>query len=658
MSFEIRTVTVELLRAGTPHNQLLSPLTHYLGVCGEEGAKVVSLPYEHARFLRRLRELRYEDGDEDTARRLGLLDDMGVDMAKILASVPGVAGALTRGGGSMTHLRLVLSATELALLPFELSKVPSGSGSPADNWLALQTHSPVCITRHIRSVPRREDSWPKMPRILFVAADPNNIPFEQHRQILLDALAPWLASPVPVEEGNRARYGDWLTVLVNATLDDVRREVKSHQYSHVHVLAHGARFEMENDEGYGLALSDKEGSPDVVSGGRFAEALAALGPSGFHQPMVVTLAACDSGNPGSVITTGASFAHAVHAAGIPLVVASQYPLSMDGSELVTKTLYEGMLWGKNPWLLLHAVRRELYGELDQKYHDWASLVVYEALPTDVDEGLEELRYLQARRALKTAQERYHAAQELAGKENYASAYAQAVADWDRALGNLRKSGPYFLECVGLRASAHKQRAEDDFHRALAGEQEEQDRWLQASVGQLDEAFVDYRRAVHGFLLDRPEGAQRIASLHWVLVQMLSLGCVLGRGIDEGLWSTACASATLHLEHSQPVERIWAHGSLTELWLLRLACSQLGETERSAAIEAAEGHAAKIVELSERRNGFPVKSTRRQLRRYRDWWGHPKLVAALGQRGDDREQRWAAELGLLEGVKRSLRALGD
>ena len=60
---QIRTVTVEFLRAGPPHNQLLSPLTQYLVVCGDAGAGVVNVPYEHAAFERRLKELRYETGD-------------------------------------------------------------------------------------------------------------------------------------------------------------------------------------------------------------------------------------------------------------------------------------------------------------------------------------------------------------------------------------------------------------------------------------------------------------------------------------------------------------------------------------------------------------------------------------------------------------------
>jgi hypothetical protein len=43
----IRTVTVELFRAAPRHNQLLSPLTQYLGVCGDAPAGRVTLPYEH-----------------------------------------------------------------------------------------------------------------------------------------------------------------------------------------------------------------------------------------------------------------------------------------------------------------------------------------------------------------------------------------------------------------------------------------------------------------------------------------------------------------------------------------------------------------------------------------------------------------------------------
>ena len=38
----------------------------------------------------------------------------------------------------------------------------------------------------------------------------------------------------------------------------------------------------------------------------------------------------------------------------------------------------------------------------QNSHDWASMVVYEALPSNLEEQLEEFRYLQARRAVNAA----------------------------------------------------------------------------------------------------------------------------------------------------------------------------------------------------------------------------------------------------------------
>ena len=57
---QIRTVTVELLRSGPAHNQLLSPLTLYLGVCDDAEAGIVTLPYEQHTFMRRMRAMRYD----------------------------------------------------------------------------------------------------------------------------------------------------------------------------------------------------------------------------------------------------------------------------------------------------------------------------------------------------------------------------------------------------------------------------------------------------------------------------------------------------------------------------------------------------------------------------------------------------------------------
>ena len=166
---DIRNVTVELLRAGPRHNQLISPLTQYLGVCGNAAAGRVTLPYEHGDLELRLQELRYRVADEDDpSRRSKLLDRTGREVAQILSAIPGVAGVLNPEDGqpgTLTHLRIVLSAFELAMLPFEAAKVPTGEGSMS-TWLALQSRAPVCITRHIRSVSAEGIRWPSEPRVL------------------------------------------------------------------------------------------------------------------------------------------------------------------------------------------------------------------------------------------------------------------------------------------------------------------------------------------------------------------------------------------------------------------------------------------------------------------------------------------------------------
>jgi hypothetical protein len=85
-------VNVEFLRPGPSHNQLLSPYTQYLAVCNDAGVGVVTVPYEQRVFVRRLKELRYETGDQSD--RLDMLHEIGTDIGRILESVPGFAGVL------------------------------------------------------------------------------------------------------------------------------------------------------------------------------------------------------------------------------------------------------------------------------------------------------------------------------------------------------------------------------------------------------------------------------------------------------------------------------------------------------------------------------------------------------------------------------------
>ena len=58
----MRTITLELVRHGPAHNQLLSPLTQYLALCENQPAVTLQLPVEHNQMLYRLSALAYRMG--------------------------------------------------------------------------------------------------------------------------------------------------------------------------------------------------------------------------------------------------------------------------------------------------------------------------------------------------------------------------------------------------------------------------------------------------------------------------------------------------------------------------------------------------------------------------------------------------------------------
>jgi hypothetical protein len=655
---QVRVVTVEFLRPGPPHNQLLSPLTQYLAICNNSGAGVVTVPWEHAEFERRLRLLRYEAGDP--AERRPVLHEIGQQIGNMLGAVPGLPGALTVDShqlGTMIQLRLTLSASELAMLPFELAKVPAARTSAADAWLAIQARPPVCITRNVRTVSPEGVVWPDRPRILFVAGDPGSVPYDDHKRALLEAIEPFQypGRDELHEGGDRADAGELLTILVNPTLNDVLRECRAQPYTHVHILAHG---DVEGQE-FGLAMRGADDSVDVVSGERFASAITSVTREGIHRPTVVTFASCDSGNVGSVILPGADLAHALHQAGVPLVVAAQFPLSMDGSVPLASSLYQGLLWGAHPLVLIQQLRAELHARYTTTYHDWASLVVYEALPRSLEDQLDGLRFRQAKRAMDAALQRVDLAVARAASDP--PALADAVRAAEGAIARLPLAGRYAVECLGLRGSAGKRLAQAA--HTLAGPSARAGHpggWNGDPYDLLDKARRDYEEAERRFVMNEAQPLQRVATLHWVAVQAVALAVILGKTVDEraqGAWQVARLAADLYCNHPDVEERAWAHGSLAELWMLGLGMPGLADDERRDCREHALRHAQQIVEIYPDRDAFPVTSTSRQVQRYLDWWGEAAFAKGLASRGSNRVS-WDGEEGLLSTARQLVDVLGQ
>jgi beta-lactamase superfamily II metal-dependent hydrolase len=578
-----------------------------------------------------------------------MLHATGVEMGRILGSVPGLPGALMvdpNQPGTLIQLRITLSASELAMLPFELAKSPVSATSTAENWLSIQTRPPVCVTRNIRTVSPEGVVWPHRPRILFVAGDPDNVPYEEHRDALIEAIEPFQYpgrdDRVARSDNRREQFGDLLTILINPTLTEVFRECRNTAYTHVHILTHGDLSETSRDS-YGLVLRGADESSDVVSGEQFASALTSVGRGRIHRPTVVTVASCDSGNVGTLIMPGASFAHALHQAVSPLAVASQFPLSKEGSVPLAAALYGGVLWGRNPLVLLQQLRAELHARYTASWHDWGSLVVYEALPQALPEQLDTLRYHQAKRAIQAVLERIDRAVQASAEPLTKASLRELDEKVESALDRLPLDGQYAAECIGIRASSRKRLAQAAFTADMEG-------WRDP-YELLDEAYLDYERAAKGLLVIDAGPAQRVATLHWVLVQVESLALVLGKDGDEGRWTAARLSAQLYLDHQVMDERAWAHGSLAELYLIRLGDPGLTDEQRKDFGERAVQHARDLVRLYPRRDEFPVRSTRSQFRRYVDWWGTPQFETGLQERGLGRCGSWRAKDGVIEIAER-------
>jgi hypothetical protein len=653
---KIRTVTVELIRSGPRYNQLLSRTTPYLAVCGDSAATTITLPYEHWQFEHRLQELNYEvsvRGDQRRAQTM--LDRTGREIAEMFSQIPGLAGSLTsqvEQPDMLVHLRIVFSASELAMLPFELTKVLTGSPSSA-GWLALHGQFPVCITRHIRSVSTEGWKWPMKPRLLLISGP--DAPFEQHRDALQEVMRPWMWSG--------AWKHDPLVWIDNASLADIRSTVakaaeQGHPFTHVHVLAHGARFDdTDRYSPTGIDLAD-----GVISGATLGNELTSKCDDRMHRPAVVTLASCDSARISDVRTPDASVAHDLHDKGIPFVVASQFQLSETGAKVFIEQFYGGQLWGQHPLESLYDARLRLSG-LPADIHDWAALVVYEAFPSQLDEQLEEFRYWQTRRAQEHALDCLDdLADPLDDKgapraDKYADVeYAGLVDRVERATARLPKQGAYALECAGLRAAAYKRLGQAAFMRAVDARTGEHlvDDLLATCTSKLNAARTEYWRATKEFLGPASETMRRKSNLHWLLGQVLSLDVVQGRELDREQWNAAHLAATVDADAGDESTRAWGEVSLSELALMRLPYA--APSERKAHADDAIGHAKRMVE----RVGLgseQATATARQFNRYKQWWGNPAYAKAIAAIDPGRSDRWDGQHGLLETAAEVVRQLG-
>ena len=611
---EIRNVRLDFLRPGLAHNQLLSPLTPYLALCGAAGPVTVSVPFEHRQLLSRLERLRYfSDGREIApGQRAAEVREMGEAMGRVLGQIPALLaelGGTPSDGSGLVHLRLSITAYELALVPFELAIGVDGfpgSGSP----LVLQTDRRISLTREVRRGRPLPVSWNRPPRILFAFASPNElspVPAQAHLEALRRAIAPWTKWR-STETERIAQVKEHLTVLPNASLQKIRGACAGTEYTHVHILAHGAPVGIDGDRRYGIALcSDaNETEVELVDGEALATALTANDLIGTKRlpPTVVTLATCDSGHPGSVISPGGSIAHALHAGGIPWVIASQFPLWKHASVVAAELLYLGLLRGDDPRWVLHTVRERLRTDFTTT-HDWAALVAYAAVPWAFERQVEAFRNWQTRHAIEVkfdeVEHRVVARLEI---EPLLETIRGDLTRWRAELPD-SAAARQRAERLGMSAASEK-RMGDVFRR--------RDKESAAARAAYERALDFYEQALKAEPVN-----------HWVVTQALCMRAVLAEaahdaslGHEYGAWWVAARQIVeWDLRTARGESRVWALGTLAELELL-------GAVYNGGAFDVVEA-GKRITTLcrdlcdSAGRDTFAVFSTRRQFLRYRELW---------------------------------------
>jgi len=406
-------------------------------------------------------------------------------------------------------------------------------------------------------------------------------------------------------------------MLPQATVDQIQRACAAGDITHVHILAHGKAFSDAGDERFGLALHDvrNAASIDVVDGVHLAALLRTPDrQGGISGPSVVTIASCESANQGAVLGAGASVAHAVHEAGVPLVVGSQFPLSFGASVLMVECLYEELLWGKDPRILLHDLRMQLKSRI-RDTHDWASLVAYAALPPTLSRDLAETRFQQARRSIQAAlgwadkainvsSARVSRRSQSTGKdEQYADKLLnEAFAQIESAKEHLKPAAfprGQLVSVYGLLASTEKRQAEILFRRSqFAANASQQTEYRNRSDESLQRSRQHYLEAFDADI-----------SAVWAMVQYLVLTVVLDPAtavnLNHGMWTTARYLSERNLQDGDRKELAWARGNLIELDLLDILRP---DADAQAAAQQAEEHVARSCGTwNFSTNAYPVSS---------------------------------------------------
>jgi|WetSurMetagenome_2_1015567.scaffolds.fasta_scaffold01477_2 hypothetical protein len=649
----MHTVTIEILRQGSPYGHNLSKKTKYIALCGSHPPADLTVKCDQNTFIRYKQKLRYVNSSEKS--RLEGIHFFEQLITKILDDITPLQ---TEGQtNDWLHLRLVVTPKELAQLPFELALTPKGFQGYLSKPFLLNPQRLTTLTREVRQVAPTRYLWPHKPHILFAWADPaGTVPHEDHFNLLIDILKHY-ARPIKNNAEPVPDLAPLITQLKKASLKSINDVVKTgiadgNPYTYIHILAHGGKEDSNGGDEFKLVLHDNIDSNNAhyANGNEIANAILEIDGEKILIPAILTLMACDSSNEGGISLPSGSLAHQLHESGVPCIFASQFPLTKEGSTKLVSTLYEKLLIeAEDPRKALYETRKVLAFNSDEA-HDWASLVAYVRFPEDIAEQLKDNRLKVLLQSMETANswaDHLLKHRNEIKTEKVAEVFEMIKIRLDMAIKGLEDlfeayntfENKRFTEHFGLLGSAWKRKAEHLFRMADL-KKDQADSLLKESKDALSSSREWY---FQGY--DKQKK-------HWTAIQYLSLTAIIEGSLEgsreKDILTIARILAEDDLRDSQdPMQIIWAWGTLAELNLLFPFTLTGNKTSLNKEILSSKGKASQFISniakakytfasnpsVNQDDILFAQESTYRQFERYINWWPSMMSSSSVNQLKD-------------------------
>ncbi|MEM7187511.1 MAG: CHAT domain-containing protein [Bacteroidota bacterium] len=403
----------------------------------------------------------------------------------------------------------------------------------------------------------------------------------------------------------------------NATFAEFSAELRKaanegNPYTHIHILAHGSLiFDHKKPSNFEYGIAFKSDTPlEEPYKATSAEEIKSLFESldNDHLPYMVNYMVCDGANFTNGVKPNKNPIQATFDAGVPMVLGSQFPLSMPGADYFTKRFYKALFRGVDVRKILGDVRTGLYKKSDDFGFDWVSLVAYLDLPKNYEFELLKNKTNIQLNVLNHYRDK--GLNDSESKDDFIALKANVSRTLDTlneeviALQGDSRNEELFLEYCGLLASGYKRLAYIEHVESGALNSDTTDEQIKF----LKKARTQYQMASNQNL-----------SHHWSSVQYLSLQMVLtGKFTDEDLdlWHATRLAAETAVNNNS--EEYWAFGTLMELLLLN-PHPATNDAERLIAYANALVNTAGNVEI---KGTDPLQSTYEQLKKYREWWNAP------------------------------------